>query len=284
MAMLRPAVRCGSRVMSCERPLIMGILNVTPDSFSDGGRYGDTASALTRAQEMVAEGADLIDVGGESTRPGASPVPIQEECRRIIPVIERLASDLDRPISVDTRHAEVMQKAVAAGATLVNDIEALTDPASLDCLLNHDVAVCLMHMQGEPESMQREPYYAGDVVQEVRHFLVGRARWLERQGVGRDRILIDPGFGFGKTRDHNLALLAHLDALVDSGYALLAGLSRKSMLVDQPGTVAPMHRTGGSLAAMLWAVQAGASMVRVHDVAESRQALDIWTRLKEKAR
>ena len=177
-----------------------------------------------------------------------------------------------------------MQEAIQAGAVMVNDIMALREPGAVEAVAKSEVAVCLMHMQGEPESMQREPYYAGDVVQEVRHFLVGRARWLERQGVGRDRILIDPGFGFGKTRDHNLALLAHLDALVDSGYALLAGLSRKSMLVDQPGTVAPMHRTGGSLAAMLWAVQAGASMVRVHDVAESRQALDIWTRLKEKAR
>lgn len=278
-----PVLCCGTRVLSFERPRIMGILNVTPDSFSDGGRYAHAAGAVMRAREMIEQGVDIIDVGGESTRPGAIPVSPDEECRRILPVIEKLASDGAVPISVDTRNPAVMRAAVAAGAVLVNDIEALNHEASLDCILTHDVAVCLMHMQGQPGHMQAYPHYPSGVEREVTDFLVERASRLEQLGVARERILIDPGFGFGKTREQNLVLLRHLNDLVKRGYSVLVGLSRKSMLVEGGLAVPATQRLGGSLAALLWAIQAGVRVVRVHDVMETKQAIDLWRQLAKES-
>ncbi len=253
----------------------MGILNVTPDSFSDGGTHLDASAAIACGQAMAAQGADLIDVGGESTRPGAPEVTLAEELRRVIPVIEGLVDTLRVPVSIDTRHPQVMQAAIRAGATLINDIEALQAPGALECALEHEVGICLMHMQGQPLTMQQSPHYPLGVVSEVRDFLAARVARLERYGVGRQRIMIDPGFGFGKTRAHNLTLLQQLPRLVDLGYPVLVGLSRKSMLVGQPG-VPPRERLGASLAAACWAIQAGAHILRVHDVAETRQAVDLW--------
>ncbi|WP_297500079.1 dihydropteroate synthase [Ferrovum sp.] len=270
-----PAVHCGEFVLSLARPRLMGILNVTPDSFSDGGTHLDASAAIARGQAMAAQGADLIDVGGESTRPGAPEVTLAEELRRVIPVIEGLVDTLRVPVSIDTRHPQVMQAAIRAGATLINDIEALQAPGALECALEHEVGICLMHMQGQPLTMQQSPHYPLGVVSEVRDFLAARVARLERYGVGRQRIMIDPGFGFGKTRAHNLTLLQQLPRLVDLGYPVLVGLSRKSMLVGQPG-VPPRERLGASLAAACWAIQAGAHILRVHDVAETRQAVDLW--------
>lgn len=275
------ALRCGGRRILFDRPRIMGILNITPDSFSDGGRYADLGGAVSRAREMVEQGADLIDIGGESTRPGAVPVDPDEECRRIIPVIEKLAADGAVPLSVDTRHPQVMQAAIQAGATLINDIEALGSQSAVDCALTHDVAVCLMHMRGQPSTMQQEPCYQQGVEREVGGFLKERAQQLERLGIDRERILIDPGFGFGKNREHNLALMRYLPELVRSGYAVLVGLSRKSLLVDQPWLIDPGQRLGGSLAAVFWAIQAGVQLVRVHDVAETRQVIDLYQYLSQ---
>ncbi|MDA8416927.1 MAG: dihydropteroate synthase [Betaproteobacteria bacterium] len=276
----KPVVlRCGANRISFDRPRIMGILNVTPDSFSDGGRYADIPGAVSRAREMVEQGADLIDVGGESTRPGASPVDPEEECRRILPVIERLVSDGSVPISVDTRHPQVMRAAIQAGATLINDIEALGSDAAMDCALSHDVAVCLMHMHGQPATMQQLTHYPQGVEYEVGKFLVERARHLEHLGVDRERLLIDPGFGFAKNRHQNIELMNFLPELTRYGYAVLVGLSRKSLLVEQPWSTPPSERLGASVAAMMWAIQAGVKIVRVHDVAESRQAIDLYQRL-----
>ncbi len=270
-----PAVHCGEFVLSLAQPRIMGILNVTPDSFSDGGMHRDALAAITCGQALVAQGADLIDVGGESTRPGAPEVELAEELRRVIPVIEGLVDTLKVPVSIDTRHPQVMQAAIRAGATLINDIEALQAPGALDCVLEHEVGICLMHMQGHPLTMQQLPHYPLGVVTEVCHFLAERVALLEQYGVERARILIDPGFGFGKTRAHNLTLLQQLPVLVDLGYPVLVGLSRKSMLVGQP-SISPRERLGASLAAACWAIQAGAHILRVHDVAATRQAVDLW--------
>ncbi|HET8692227.1 MAG TPA: dihydropteroate synthase, partial [Steroidobacteraceae bacterium] len=220
---------CGRHVVDLGRPVVMGVLNVTPDSFSDGGRFRDPAGAVARGEAMAAEGAAFIDVGGESTRPGAAPVDEAEELRRVIPVIERLAGTLAVPISVDTRKPGVMRRAVAAGASLVNDVGALTAHGALECVAESGVAACLVHMQGEPATMQEAPRYA-DVVAEVRAFLAGRVAACERAGIGRDRLLVDPGFGFGKTLEHNLALLAALPSLANDGLPVLAGLSRKRMI------------------------------------------------------
>ncbi|WP_297482322.1 dihydropteroate synthase [Ferrovum sp.] len=270
-----PAVHCGEFVLSLARPRIMGILNVTPDSFSDGGAHFDALAAITYGQTLVAQGADLIDVGGESTRPGAPEVELAEELRRVIPVIEGLVDTLKMPVSIDTRRPQVMQAAIRAGATLINDIEALQAPGALECILEHEVGICLMHMQGQPLTMQQSPHYPQGVVSGVCDFLAERVALLERYGVERTRILIDPGFGFGKTRIHNLTLLQQLPVLVDLGYPVLVGLSRKSMLVGHPG-IPPRERLGASLAAACWAIQAGAHILRVHDVAATRQAVDLW--------
>ena len=266
-------LHCGKHTFDLARPLVVGILNVTPDSFYDGGRNVDFAQAQERARQMVAEGADIIDVGGESTRPGAAPVTEDEEIRRVVPLTAALAAE-DIAVSVDTRKPAVMRAAIAAGAAMINDVAALTAPGALDAVAATDAGVCLMHMQGEPRTMQMAPQYA-DVVGEVREFLVARARACERAGIAHDRIVIDPGFGFGKTLAHNLALLRALPALAATGYPVLVGLSRKSSLGKITGRPAG-DRLAASLAATLAAITRGASLVRVHDVRETVDALTVW--------
>jgi dihydropteroate synthase len=267
-------LRCGLRALDLTRPRVMGILNVTPDSFSDGGHFASREPALTRARAMAAEGADLIDVGGESTRPGARPVSVQEELDRVIPVIEALAAELPVPVSVDTSKPEVMRAAVAAGAGLINDVAALRRPGALAAAAALGVPVCLMHMQGEPGTMQRDPTY-DDVVGEVAAFLAARAAACEAAGIERGRLLVDPGFGFGKTLAHNLALLRGLPRLAALGLPVLAGLSRKSMIGALLGDVPVEGRLHGSVAAAVLAVERGAAIVRVHDVGPTVQALRI---------
>lgn len=251
----------------------MGILNVTPDSFSDGGAFFDPAIALDHARAMVAAGADLIDVGGESTRPGAAPVCVEDELARVIPVIEALAAELPVPISVDTSKPEVMAAAVRAGAGMINDVGALGAPGALEAARDLGVPVCLMHMRGEPRTMQVAPHY-GDVVGEVRDFLAQRSAACVAAGISPERLVIDPGFGFGKTLDHNLALLARLGELRDLGLPILVGLSRKSMLGAITGR-AVGERLPASLAAALLAVERGASILRVHDVASTVDVLKV---------
>jgi len=249
----------------------MGILNVTPDSFSDGGAFFAPQAALAHAREMVAAGAAIIDVGGESTRPGAAPVPLQEELRRVIPVVEALSNTLPVPVSIDTRNPAVMQAAVAAGAGLINDVNALQAPGAVETAASLGVPVCLMHMQGMPESMQDNPEYR-DVVAEVRQFLAGRALACIAAGVPRERILLDPGFGFGKTTRHNLLLLQHLDALVAEGYPVLVGLSRKSLIGNVLGLPVE-ERLYPGLALAVLAVWQGAAIVRTHDVRATQEAV-----------
>ena len=251
----------------------MGILNVTPDSFFDGGRHVDTAAALAHARQMAADGADLIDVGGESTRPGAAAVSEAEEMKRVLPVIEALAGG-GLLVSADTRRPAVMRGAIAAGAAMINDVGALGAPGALDVVARTNAAVCLVHMQGEPGTMQRAPQY-GDVVREVREFLLARARACEDAGIAPERVVVDPGFGFGKTLAHNLALLRALPDLASAGYPVLAGLSRKSSLGTITGRPVD-ERMAASLAAALAAVARGASIVRVHDVRETVDALKVW--------
>jgi dihydropteroate synthase len=263
----------------------MGILNVTPDSFSDGGVFFPPGAALQQARRMVAEGADLIDIGGESTRPGAEPVSVDEELRRVIPLIERLAPELPVPLSIDTSKPEVMRQAVAAGAGLINDVMALRHPGALETAAEAGVPVCLMHMQGEPRSMQRSPHYQ-DVVAEVAVFFEERIRACEGAGIPRQRLILDPGFGFGKTLEHNMQLLAGLAVLADLGPPLLVGLSRKSMIGALLGEVPVGERLYGSLAAAVLALERGARILRVHDVGATTDALRVaWaviTRQNEK--
>ena len=255
----------------------MGVVNVTPDSFSDGGLHADPQQALAHARRLLAEGADIIDVGGESTRPGAIAVALDEERRRVLPVIEALAAS-GVPVSVDTRKPQLMREAIGAGAAMINDVTALSGPAALEAVARTPVAVCLMHMQGDPGTMQANPSYR-DVVLEVREYLAGRVAAAERAGIARDRIVVDPGFGFGKTVDHNLALLRSLGKFRSLGGALLAGLSRKAMLGKLTGRE-PLERVHASVAAALLAVQNGAHIVRVHDVAATRDALAVWNAVK----
>lgn len=266
-------VDCGGRVLDLTAPVVMGILNVTPDSFSDGGRFAAPGAALLHAGEMVAAGAAIIDVGGESTRPDAPAVGLQEELDRVIPVIEALCGRLDVLISIDTMKPEVMRAAVDAGAGMVNDVLALQAPGAIEAVAAAGAAVCLMHMQGTPRTMQLHPHYE-DVVGEVRHFLLQRASACEAAGIARGRIVLDPGFGFGKTVAHNLELLARFEDLAATGYPLLAGLSRKSMLgklldraVDQ--------RLPGSLALATLAVAGGARIIRSHDVGATVDAVRV---------
>jgi dihydropteroate synthase len=266
-------LRCGKFSLDLSRPLIMGVVNVTPDSFSDGGRYADAKQAVAHARRLIEEGADLLDIGGESTRPGAAAVTLDEERRRVLPVLEALAGGAV-PVSVDTRKPDLMREAIAAGAAMVNDVTALSAPGALEAVARTTVAVCLMHMQGDPGTMQVSPSYA-DVVREVRGYLVGRAAAAERAGIAPDRIVVDPGFGFGKTLEHNLALLASLRELRLPGVALMAGLSRKAMLGKLTGRE-PQDRVHASVAAALLAAQNGAQIVRVHDVAATRDALAVW--------
>ena len=267
-------LHCGRHTLDLTRARVMGILNVTPDSFSDGGDFATREAALRHARQMVADGADLIDVGGESTRPGAPPVSVAEELARVIPVIEALASELAVPVSVDTSKPEVMRAAVAAGAGLINDVAALRRPGALAAAAALRVPVCLMHMQGEPGTMQQDPAY-GDVVAEVAAFLAGRLAACEAAGIPRVRLLVDPGFGFGKTLAHNLALLRGLPRLASLGVPVLAGLSRKSMIGALLGGVPVGERLHGSVAAAVLAVERGAAIVRVHDVGPTVQALRI---------
>lgn len=266
---------CAGKRLDLSRPVVMGVLNVTPDSFSDGGCYLNIADALRRAEIMATEGAAIIDVGGESTRPGAPSVSVPEELDRVLPVVERLARDLPIPISVDTSKPEVMREAIAAGAGLINDVRALRLPGAVEVVAASKIPVCLMHMRGEPDTMQQEPRYA-DVVAEVRTFLAERVRACEIAGIAHNRILIDPGFGFGKTLAHNLSLLRHLDHFVGLAAGVIAGLSRKSM-IGLLSNASVDERLSGSLAAAVIAVWQGAHIIRAHDVRETVQALRVCT-------
>lgn len=262
-----------SRLLDLSAPVVMGVLNLTPDSFSDGGRFSATDVAVKHARQMIAQGAALIDVGGESTRPGATPVPEAEELDRIIPVIERLVKELGCIVSVDTMKPGVMREACSAGAELINDVNALRAPGALEAAAETGAGVVLMHMQGGPETMQRAPQY-DDVVHEVTSFLAGRVAAAEAAGIARNRIVIDPGFGFGKTLDHNLRLLGSLQALADTGLPVLAGLSRKSMFQVLLGLAVDQRSTASAVAAAL-AVHQGAVIVRAHDVPETLQAVRV---------
>jgi len=259
------------------RPLIMGVVNVTPDSFSDGGDAYDAQSAITHGRKLAADGADILDIGGESTRPGASPISVDKEIDRVLPVISALADD-GFLISVDTRNSAVMAAAVEAGAKIINDVSALEGEGSLEVAASSGASVILMHKLGDPGTMQAAPVYA-NVTRDVRAYLAGRIQACEDAGLGLDRIAVDPGIGFGKDLDHNLALLAHLDALTDLQVPLVLGVSRKSFigrLSAGAGRKNAKERLGGSLAAALAGVTRGASILRVHDVAQTRQALDVW--------
>lgn len=268
-----PVLDCGGKPLDLSHPRVMGILNVTPDSFSDGGRFFSPAAATERALEMAAEGAAIIDIGGESTRPGSSAVPADEELRRVVPLVEALASRISVPISVDTSKPEVMRAAVAAGAGFINDVRALRAPGALDAARELGVPVCLMHMLGEPRTMQSAPQY-GDVVTEVTAFFRARVQACLQAGILHGRLLIDPGFGFGKTLEHNLALLRSLDRFVRLGLPVLAGISRKSMIGALVGREIG-DRLAGSLAAAVLAVVKGASIIRAHDVAATVDALKV---------
>ncbi len=264
-------MNCAGKMLDLRQPAVMGVLNVTPDSFSDGGRYRELDAALRRTEIMAAEGAAIIDVGGESTRPGAPPVSIQEELDRVLPVVERLARELPIPLSIDTSKPEVMREVAGVGAGMINDVWALRQPGALEAAVASGLPICLMHMLGEPATMQREPYYV-DVVAEVQAFLAERVQICEAVGIPRERILVDPGFGFGKTLDHNLSLLRHLDGFTDLAAGVLAGVSRKSMiglLLNAPVG----ERLAGSLAAAVIAAWQGVAIIRAHDVRETVQAL-----------
>jgi len=270
---------CNGKLLDLLRPQVMGVLNVTPDSFSDGGDFFSPEKAVQHALDMEAEGAAIIDVGGESTRPGAAEVSLQEELDRVIPVIEAPQFRLGIPISIDTQKPQVMRAAVAAGAGLINDVNALRADGAVEAAAACGVPVCLMHMQGDPRTMQANPAYR-DVVGEVRDFLVQRARVCEQAGIPAQRILLDPGFGFGKTVEQNLGLLAGLATLADTQYPLLVGLSRKSMIGKLLG-LEVSERLPASLALAVLAVERGALLVRAHDVAETWQALQMCIALRE---
>jgi len=255
----------------------MGVVNLTPDSFSDGGRFSEPDAAVEQAERLLAEGADLIDLGAESTRPGAPPVPAALELERLLPVLRRLR-DCGRALSVDTRKAAVMRAVIDEGADMINDVGGFTDPDAVAAVRDTPVACCVMHMRGDPLTMQDAPVYR-DVVGEVRAWLAARAGALQDAGVGADRIVVDPGIGFGKTLEHNLALLARLDALAADGRPVLVGVSRKSMVGAITGRTVD-QRLPGSLAAMLAAVHAAAAIVRVHDVAASHDALAVWSAIR----
>lgn len=267
----KPVLDCNGRRLFLDRPRVMGIVNVTPDSFFDGGAHADLEAAVAHALRLLEEGADLIDVGGESTRPGAAPVPVEVELERVIPVIQALAAKVPVPISVDTSQPEVMRQAVAAGAGMINDVRALRLEGALTAAAELAVPIVLTHMQGEPASMQQAPQY-GDVVADVRRFLAERIFACELAGIDKRSLLLDPGFGFGKTTVHNLTLLARLNELCDLGLPLLVGLSRKRMIGEVTGRE-QNARLHGSVAAALLAVERGAIIVRVHDVAATVDAL-----------
>lgn len=270
-------LQCGRyrlRVDAASRPLVMGILNITPDSFSDAGKYHALDAAISHAEEMIAAGVDIIDIGGESTRPGSQPVPLLDELARVMPLVYALR-DCGKPLSIDTYKPEVMREAIAAGADMINDVNAFRAPGALEAVAELDCALCVMHMQKNPQSMQLKPEYQ-DVVADVSVFLTERINAMEQMQIARDRICIDPGFGFGKSLAHNIALLKHIEQLQTTlDLPLLAGLSRKAMigaLLDKPVE----DRMAGSLAGALACVANGARIVRVHDVAETVDALTVW--------
>ena len=272
---ISPVLDCAGRVLKLDRTRVMGIVNVTPDSFSDGGAHADTDAAVAHALQLAAEGADLLDIGGESTRPGAAAVSLEEELRRVIPVIERLSRETGLPISIDTCKPEVMRAAVEAGAGMINDVCALRSEGALETAAALGVPVVLMHMLGQPRSMQDDPRY-DDVVAEVHRFLAERIFAAELAGIPKKNLVVDPGFGFGKTTAHNVALLAGLDSFAELGVPVLAGLSRKRSIGELTGRQAPADRAAGSIAAHLIAAQRGARIVRVHDVAATVDALKVW--------
>ncbi|HEX7338453.1 MAG TPA: dihydropteroate synthase [Rhodanobacteraceae bacterium] len=273
-----PAMRvldCAGRPFALDAPRVVGIVNVTPDSFSDGGEHATTAQAVAHGLRLVAEGADMLDIGGESTRPGADDVSVADELARVVPVVEQLAAQTRVPIAVDTSKPEVMRAAVAAGAGMINDVYALRRDGALSAAAGLGVPVCLMHMRGEPRGMQADPHY-DDVVAEVHRFLADRVLACGMAGIGNDRILVDPGFGFGKNLEHNLALLRQLDTFADLASGVYVGLSRKSMIGAITGQKVAAERVAGSVAAAMIAVQRGAICVRTHDVAATRAALAVW--------
>ncbi len=259
-------------MLSIDRPLVMGIVNVTPDSFSDGGKFLARDQAIAHARKLIADGADILDVGGESTRPGAAPATLQEELDRVMPVLEAM-KDCGAPVSIDTQKTEVMKAAIAAGAAMINDVNALQADGAIAACAQSSVSVCLMHKQGTPQTMQQAPAYS-DVVDEVGKFLQTRAQACEAAGIASKRIVIDPGFGFGKTVEHNFTLLRELGSLVRLGYPLLAGYSRKSSLGAITGRDVA-QRLAASLAAAMIAAQNGATILRVHDVAETVDVLKV---------
>jgi dihydropteroate synthase len=272
---MRQYLQCGRFGFHLDaRPLVMGILNVTPDSFSDGGRFHCLEFAMSRAEEMIADGVDMIDIGGESTRPGAPTVPLAEELRRVMPVLYALAG-LGKPLSIDTYKPQMMREAIIAGADMINDINGFRAPGAIDAVRDSDCGLCVMHMQGTPESMQQEPAYK-DVVAEVIAFLNERVEAMVDAGIDRQRICLDPGFGFGKTVAHNYALLRNISKIqLECGLPVLAGVSRKSMIGAITGKPVE-HRLAGNLAGALAAIAQGARIVRVHDVVETVDAVKVW--------
>jgi dihydropteroate synthase len=269
-------LQCGKFPLALTRPLIMGIVNVTPDSFSDGGKFFELNQSLTHAQRLIDEGADMLDIGGESTRPGAAPVTLDEERRRVLPLLEKLAGGAI-PVSIDTLKPALMREAVAAGAAMINDVSGFRDDGALEAVANSDAAICIMHMRGEPRTMQQDPHY-DDVKREVYDYLAARIASARAAGIARNRIVIDPGFGFGKTLEHNLTLLRELRRFRRLDCPLLTGLSRKAMLGKITGRDVA-QRVYASVAAALLAVQNGAHIVRVHDVAATRDALAVLAAL-----
>jgi len=265
------------------RVLVMGVVNVTPDSFSDGGRHDDVESALAHAKRLAAEGADILDIGGESTRPGAEPVSVDDELARVLPVIDAIGGAVDRPVSIDTMKPEVMREAVAHGAAMINDVNGLRDPEALRTVAGLDVPVCIMHMQGEPRTMQQHPAY-DDVIDDLLVFFRERIAACREAGIGEDRLVLDPGFGFGKSLDHNLRLLDRFARFRSLGVPLLAGLSRKSMLGPITGRQQPDERVAASVAAALMAAERGADIVRVHDVAATVDAIAVLHAVRESGR
>jgi dihydropteroate synthase len=272
---MAPALDCAGRILKLDRPRVLGIVNVTPDSFADGGEHATLETAVAHGLKLAEEGADALDVGGESTRPGARDVGVDEELRRVIPVVERLARETTLPISIDTSKPEVMRAAVAAGAGMINDVYALRRDGALDAAASLGVPVVLMHMQGEPRSMQEAPRYE-DVVADVHRFLAERIFAAEMSGIDKKRIVVDPGFGFGKTSAHNLLLLAQFERFTELGVPVLAGLSRKKTIGELTGRDDPHERVHGSVAAAVIAAQRGARLLRVHDVAATVDALRVW--------
>lgn len=270
-----PQFDCNGRILRLDRPRVMGIVNITPDSFSDGGAHFDAEAAIAHGLRLAQEGADILDVGGESTRPGSQEVPVEEELRRVVPVIEGLARNTALPISIDTSKPDVMRAAIKAGAGMLNDVYGLRREGALDAAAELGMPVVLMHMLGEPRAMQEAPEY-DDVVGEVHRFLAERIFAAEMAGVARKNIIADPGFGFGKTVAHNLQLLAQLRRFTELGVPVLAGLSRKKTIGELTGRDEPRQRVHGSVAAHLIAAQNGATIVRAHDVAATVDALKVW--------